>query len=167
MSESGYISTTHKSHVTSQKEGNTCSCKVSSIVCSYNMPYKMISSTVKQFELDAEAQQKCIEIGGDVIYNISDHLITVSNRVVSDKPNGSFLISTYSESGGITGPLPKITDEECLNNKFKSPVDATVSLSKCFGCGICDELLEIEKEFYEHCSGHGFSPPDDLFADLF
>ena len=27
-------------------------------------------------------------------------------------------------------------------------------------------MLEIEKEFLEHCSSHRFSPPDDLVADL-
>jgi len=39
-------------------------------------------------------------------------------------------------------------------------------MEKSFGCGVCDEMLEIEKEFLEHCFGHRFSPPDDLFIVL-
>jgi len=31
-----------------------------------------------------------------------------------------------------------------------------------FGCGVCGEMFEIEKEFLEHCVGHRFSPPDEL-----
>jgi len=39
-------------------------------------------------------------------------------------------------------------------------------LEKSFGCGLCGEMFEIEKEFVEHCSTHKCSPADDLFIDL-
>ncbi len=44
--------------------------------------------------------------------------------------------------------------------------DAKPFLEKSFGCGVCGEMLEIEKEFLEHCFGHRFSPPDDLLFAL-
>ena len=53
--------------------------------------------------------------------------------------------------------------EEYLSiSEIKSPGDAKPFVERPFGCGICGEMLEIEKEFHDHCSGHRFSPPDDL-----
>jgi len=43
--------------------------------------------------------------------------------------------------------------------------DAKSTLENSFGCGMCGEMFEIEKEFLIHCSGHRFSPPDDLLND--
>ena len=60
--------------------------------------------------------------------------------------------------------LPKIRGERLYISQLNYPVDAEAS--KAFGCGICDELLEIEKEFLVHCSGHQFSPPDDLISNM-
>ena len=34
------------------------------------------------------------------------------------------------------------------------------------GCGICDEMFDIEREFLEHCNSHGYTPPDAFFVDL-
>jgi hypothetical protein len=45
-------------------------------------------------------------------------------------------------------------------------VDGKAFLSKSFGCGVCKELLETEKEFLEHCYVHRFAPPDNLVVDL-
>src|SRR6218665_948431 len=39
-------------------------------------------------------------------------------------------------------------------------------LGKSFGCGLCGEILEIEKDFLEHCFSHRFSPPDDLLVAM-
>jgi len=45
--------------------------------------------------------------------------------------------------------------------------DETPFLGKSFGCGLCGEILVIEKDFLEHCFGHRYSLPDDLLvADL-
>jgi len=44
--------------------------------------------------------------------------------------------------------------------------DESPFLVKSFGCGLCGEMLEIEKEFEEHCFHHRYSPADDLFASL-
>ena len=52
--------------------------------------------------------------------------------------------------------------------KMKSDSVSTLSLEakpfleKSFGCGLCGGMLGIEQEFLEHCSGHRFSPPDDI-----
>src|SRR6218665_3892764 len=48
--------------------------------------------------------------------------------------------------------------------KMESQSDANISqdehyfLEKSFGCGICGEMFQIEKNFLEHCSGHRLSP---------
>ena len=56
--------------------------------------------------------------------------------------------------------------EECLCISItKSQKDGKPFLEKSFGCGICNEMLEVE-EFKDHCSSHRFSPPDDLFIDM-
>ena len=44
--------------------------------------------------------------------------------------------------------------------------DAKPFLEKSFGCGLCGEMFVAGKEFLEHCSGHRFSQPNDLFVDL-
>jgi len=44
--------------------------------------------------------------------------------------------------------------------------DANSFLEKSFGCGLCGEMLEIENVFLEHCFGHRFSPPNDLFIAM-
>ena len=57
--------------------------------------------------------------------------------------------------------------EECVCNSItNSPDDSKPFLEKSFGCGICGEMLYIEKEFQKHCSGHRFSPSDNLFLDI-
>ena len=125
------------------------------------------SSSAKQFKLHARTQPKDLKPESEVLANLSDHFITFSSGGVIDKPNERFSKNIYPDSSGIAGHILKFRDGECLCiRKFKSPVDSKASLSKSFGCGICDELLEIENEFLEHCSSHRFSPPDDLFADL-
>ena len=40
--------------------------------------------------------------------------------------------------------------------------DVKPFLAKSFGCGVCGEMLEIEKEFTDHCFGHRFYQPNDL-----
>src|SRR6218665_884564 len=44
--------------------------------------------------------------------------------------------------------------------------DTTAFLEKSFGCGLCDEMLENGKEVLEHCKGHRWTPPNDLFIAL-
>ena len=132
-----------------------------------NKPYTKSSSSAKKFKLHRRTQPQDPKTGSEIMANLSGHFITVSSTGVIDKPDECFSKNIYPVSSGIAGPLPKIRDGECAYiSKFKSPVDAKASLSKSFGCGICDELFEIEKEFLEHCSSHRFSPPDDLVADL-
>ena len=106
-------------------------------------------------------------MGSEVIATQSDHFS--SNTGITDEPVERFSMNTYPDSGGIVGPLQKTTDgDACINtSKCIYPADAKASLPKCFGCCICDIMFEIEKEFLEHCCDHGFSPPDDLFPDLF
>jgi len=55
------------------------------------------------------------------------------------------------------------TENESVGGKFQ---DAKPFLGKSFGCGLCSDMLEIEIDFLEHCFGHRFSPPEELFIDL-
>ena len=133
-----------------------------------NEPYTKNSSSAKQTTLHEGTQPQDLKMGSEVIANLSDHFITFSSTGVIDKPDERFSKNIYPDSSGIADRLPKIRDGERLYiSKFKSTVDAKASLSKSFGCGICDKLFEIEKEFIDHCSSHRFSPPVDLVADLF
>src|SRR6218665_1619894 len=159
------LTTTCESQGTSHDGRKTGSWDVFNKGYSYNMPYAMTSSSVNEFEIYAGTQPKSFEIGGEVTFNLSDHLNRVSNTDAIEKPDERFSRNTCPD-GGISGLPQKSTDGECLNiSELKSHVDGKFSLSKSFGCGICDKLLEIEKEFFEHCSGHGVTLPDDLFAD--
>ena len=56
-------------------------------------------------------------------------------------------------------------EERLSISMAKSPDDTKPFLEKSFGCGLCGEVLEIEKEFVDHCYNHRFSPPDDLIFD--
>src|SRR6218665_2876728 len=83
-------------------------------------------------------------------------------RFKIDRPNELLLINMHPVSSEGTSPL-----EECISTSTtKSPGDIKPFLGKAFGCGICGEMLEFEKEFQDHCSNHRFSPPDDLFIDI-
>jgi len=54
-------------------------------------------------------------------------------------------------------------ESESVANIFE---DAKAFMEKSFGCSLCGEMFESEKEFVEHCSNHKSSPTDDLFIDL-
>lgn len=62
-------------------------------------------------------------------------------------------------------PLTRIVERLC-DSKFKFFVDEKVCLSNCFGCAKCSAILDPQKQFLEHCSGHLLFPPDDLLIDL-
>ena len=130
-----------------------------------NKPYT--SSSEKQFKLNAGTQPQDLEMGGEVIANLSHHFITASSTGVIDKPDERFSENMYPISSGIAGHFPKIRDGECEYFSIFKSVDSKAPLSKSFGCLICDQLFEVEEEFLEHCSRHRFSPPDDLVADIF
>ena len=105
-------------------------------------------------------------MSSEVIVNLSDHRTTFCRGDVTDKIIERFSEHIDTDSGGIAGPIRKTRYGEYLYiSKLHSPVDAKVSLCKCFGCGICEELLDTEMEFLEHCSSHRFSQPDDLLTD--
>ena len=101
------------------------------------------------------------------IANLSVQFITLSSTGVIDKLNESLSRNLHHDCNETTSPITKISLAESLCiNKIESPEDAESYLEKPFGCGICDEILETQKEFVEHCSSHRFSPSDDSFIDL-
>jgi|SRR6218665_518690 len=116
-----------------------------------NKSHSKTSSSAKQVKLSAGSQSQDLKMESKVIADLSDRFITVGSASDIDKPS-----------------------EHCSNYlcpysiKFKSLVDRKASFSKSFGCGICDELFELEKDFLKHCFSHQFSPPEDLpvFANL-
>src|SRR6218665_906217 len=94
------------------------------------------SSSAKQFGLYGGAQTRCLEM---------------QNQSTANLPVR----------------FEALNVEECLCISItKSPKDGKPFVEKSFGCGICNEMLEVEKEFKDHCSSHRFFPPDDLFIDM-
>ena len=60
------------------------------------------------------------------------------------------------------------------HGKLLSEDESTVCLDMnhismtIYGCGICDEMFQIEKEFMEHCERHYCeNPQKDTFLELF
>ena len=107
-----------------------------------NNTFTIGGSSEKQFELSAEKQPQDIKMESEVIANLTDNSITGSNAAVIDKADMRSSRNIQSDSRG------------------------QVFLLKSFGCGICGDLFEIEKEFLDHCSSHRLSAPDDLAWDL-
>src|SRR6218665_335132 len=133
---------------------------------SHNTPYTMSISSDQKSELDAGTQPENLEMRSEVTPDQSNQFVTFSSGYVADENIGRFSQDIYPDSGGISGLSWRRGDGECLHiSKIKSLADAKVSLSKCFGCGICDELVETQKELLEHCSRHRLSQPVDLFTD--
>ena len=98
--------------------------------------YPNNSSSAKQFGLYAGAQTQCLNMQIQSTANLPVRFAALS------------------------------IEESLFISITKSPKDGKRFLEKSFGCGICDEMLEIEKEFKDHCSSHRFSPPDDLLIDM-
>ena len=97
----------------------------------------------------------------------SDHLSTFSDTDAFEKPSEQLSHNVFPDSSGIANHLPENEDGECMHiKKLKYSVEETASLSKSFGCGICDELLATDKEFVEHSVSHQFSPPNDILSEL-
>ena len=126
-------------------------------------PYHKDSSSTKQFKLHSGIQPQDLKMESESTVR----LIALSCAGVIDKPSERLLKDVHHDSCEKTRPFVEISlGESLLITKIKSPEDAKPFLEKSFGCGICGEMLEIEKEFLEHCSSHSFSPPDALFVDL-
>lgn len=51
-------------------------------------------------------------------------------------------------------------------NQSITAADLDPLTSKLYGCGICNERFEIEKEFVEHCFLHCGAPQKDTYVDL-
>src|SRR6218665_2894359 len=85
---------TQKSHITSHEGGEPCSCEVHNIGRKQNMPHAMISSSVKQFELNAGTQTKSLEMGSEVIATQSDHFFSNPNVRPIDKPDERLYMNT-------------------------------------------------------------------------
>ena len=63
---------------------------------------------------------------------------------------------------GLESQYPRMENEFVANISQ----DETLFLEKSFGCGLCDEKLDTDKEFLEHCFGHRYSLPDDLLRAM-
>jgi hypothetical protein len=51
-------------------------------------------------------------------------------------------------------------------SELKSLKDNRQSVARAYGCGLCNEMFELEQEFLDHCSNHVSTPPDELFINL-
>ena len=119
-------------------------------------------SSVKLWKLDAMAQKQCIEMQGQSTANLSVPFTALAGTGVIDKPNEYLLTNMHPDcSKGI----------RCLEECIRIPItnsreDSKAFVRKSFGCGVCGEMLEIEKAFQDHCSSHRFSPPGDLLTNM-
>ena len=83
--------------------------------------------------------------------------------------NGSYAKSSYSPKRFklCVGMQLQDLKTECESvSKIHISPGEKPFLEKFFGCGVCDEMFESEKEFVEHCSSHKCCPPDDSFIHL-
>lgn len=154
-------------------------------ICKRNIASRPNNSLGKQFELPSITKSHDLKTGSEVISSPSTRLIPFSAAGDDEKLSRPrrFSRGIALDLSGIADPLRKTRDGEALYaSKFKSTVDelrsvtglhdlktgseVKVYLSKTFGCGLCDDLLELEKDFLEHCFRHQFSPPSDLASVL-
>jgi len=55
----------------------------------------------------------------------------------------------------------------CISiSKMESLLDKRPFMVRPYGCGLCNELFDMDQEFLEHCKNHVNSPPDELFINL-
>ena len=63
---------------------------------------------------------------------------------------------------------PTEVEERCsgVHSRIRDYVDALIF--RPYGCGMCDQMFEIEKEFMEHCYHHYCDAPEkDTFLEIF
>ena len=133
-----------------------------------NTSYKLNgSSSAKLRKLNAGTQTQDLKISNQSIADLFVRFNAWTGTFVIGKSNEHLLSNIHRESSGKASALASNCLEECpCFSISKSPEDIKPFLEKYFGCGICGEQFEIEKEFQDHCSIHRFSPPDDLFIDM-
>src|SRR6218665_3100007 len=125
------------------------------------------SSFAQQFKCYASTQPQCpkIENHSAACLHVSVPFTTLYGEGVIDEPTECLSMSMHPGSSEKSSPLAKIPVEEY--HSIRSQEDGEPDLGNSFGCGICGEMLAIEKEFQDHCSSHRLSPPDDLCIDMF
>jgi len=106
-------------------------------------------------------------IGGPATPVLPVQFTAFTNAGVTCKQNERLLMSIRRDTTEKNSCLANMYMEECLSTSItKSPEDTKPFLEKSFGCGLCGEMFEIEKEFQDHWSTHRFSPPDDSLFDM-
>ena len=98
------------------------------------------------------------------------NIMTYRKISATDKENTSHESCARSSSSAEHFQLQRVIQPQDIKIESESVAeifwDVKPFLEKSFGCGVCGEMLEVEKEFLEHCFGHCFSPPDDLLVAL-
>ena len=118
---------------------------------------KSISST-KQFKLQPGTQAQVLEKESESIANLLLRFISSSSIGIAAKQYELLLPNTQPDSNEITCLETKIRLGECLSiNQIQSDEDAESFLDKSYGCALCGEMFETEKELLEHCSSHHLS----------
>jgi len=79
-------------------------------------------------------------------------------------PNNSSSAKQFGLYAGAQTRCLEMQNQSTANLPVR--FDGKPFLERSFGCGICNEMLEVEEEFKDHCSSHRFCPPDDLFIDM-
>src|SRR6218665_1264487 len=93
------------------------------------------------------SQPHGLRIENQSTYNVSDRFTTLS---LIDEPNDHKLMNMHTDYSEENSRLATICLEECISVCMtKSPEDKKPFLEKAFGCGLCGEMFEIEKEFQD------------------
>lgn len=103
-------------------------------------------------------EMQCLQIQSQSNYSIS-----VRFSPLIRQPNKCLLWNMNPDTCEGSSSLAKTNLQDYLRvSVLKSLEDAKPFLEKPFGCGLCGDMLEIQKEFQDHCFSHRFSLPDDL-----
>ena len=149
-----------------QRHRRTLSTDVTHTLYESNSSY-----SANKFELCTGTKTQCLDTQKQSIakLHVSVRIAAFSGTVgVIDEAKECLSRNMHPDSSGKLSSFVKVCHEECLSMSITKSRKGTKScLEKLFGCGICGEMLDIEKEFQDHCHIHRFSPPDDLVLDMF
>lgn len=128
----------------------------------YKEPATDSSALIVQFQTRPVVHPLELKLEGVIASSSS------STSKTTEKSNETSSRKLCNASNELSDQSKLIGIDECLSiNRLKLSQDDKLFYERSFGCGICDEILEIKENFLEHCSGHGLASPDKLLLDLF
>ena len=88
-------------------------------------------------------------------HNDSDERVLLTTEIMQNLSSRQSMESSQDEKQHSGG-----------HSTFNADIDCFIM--RPYGCGMCDEMFEIEEEFVEHCYNHYYDDPQkDTFLELF